>query len=58
MVVAGILVITAVMLASGLGSLDLAMDIVGTAAEAEVTTDLAQTVDTTAAETTATTANG
>jgi hypothetical protein len=31
MVVAGILVITAVMLASGLGSLDLVMDTVGTA---------------------------
>jgi hypothetical protein len=58
MVVAGILVITAVMLASGLGSLDLVMDTVGTATEAEVTTDLAKTVDTMAAETTATTANG
>jgi len=58
MVVAGILVIAAVKLASGLGSLGLVMDIVRTAMEAEVTTDLAQTVDTMAAETTATTANG
>jgi hypothetical protein len=38
MVVAGILVITAVMLASGLGSLDLVMDTVGTATEAALPT--------------------